>query len=179
MSAEQIIQNRQEKDRFFKSHLQSPLSPEQRENFNGLSYYDYNGELVFRLKPEIFSEKANLKMQTSTGDIRYYIRWGKVRFTVEGHEAELTLFATPGSDEFFIPFTDLTSGKETYGAGRYVEAYEDDGLIHLDFNLAYNPYCAYSPKWNCPIPPAENRLKVPIHAGEKMPEGNWVAKDDV
>jgi uncharacterized protein (DUF1684 family) len=171
-----ILDQRREKDRFFKSSPYSPLSPELQPKFNGLSYFDPNPALVFDLQPEEFAEKANVKMQTSTGDTRYYLRWGKVRFKVEGQDTELTLYLSPGDERFFVPFTDTTSGTETYGAGRYIEVERGpSGNIYLDLNNAYNPYCAYGPEWSCPIPPADNRLKVPIYAGEKIPVGEWVA----
>jgi uncharacterized protein len=170
-----LLAYRQERDRFFRIHPQSPVLPEKRDKFTGLTYYDYNADLVFDLTPEEFANKDDFKMQTSTGDVRYYQRWGKIKFDVEDQPAELTLFWSPGSDQFFIPFTDATSGSETYGAGRYLDLHRDPGgKLEVDFNRAYNPYCAYSIRWNCPIPPAENRLKVPIRAGEKTPEGDWV-----
>lgn len=175
---DQLIAFRQAKDEFFQTSPQSPLSPEQQVHFDGLRYYDYNPALVFDLKPEQFGEKAHIKMQTSTGETRSYLRWGKVTFQVEGQEASLTLYFTPGTVEFFVPFMDATSGTETYGAGRYLELERlPDGNVHLDFNIAYNPYCAYSPQWSCPIPPRENRLKVAIRVGEKKPVGDWVAPD--
>jgi uncharacterized protein (DUF1684 family) len=178
-----VQDQRRDKDRFFKASPYSPLPPQLQQKFTGLLYFDPNPVLVFDLEPEEFAEKVNVKMLTSTGDTRYYLRWGKVRFRVEGQDAELTLFLSPGDSRFFVPFTDATSGKETYGAGRYIEVEQDsDGLIHLDLNNAYNPYCAYSEPpsiaaregrepvaWSCPVPPAENRLKVPIRAGEKKP----------
>jgi len=81
----------------------------------------------------------------------------------------VTLFASPDMHELFLPFRDRTSGSETYGAGRYLEVEPPgaDGWVVVDFNLAYNPYCAYNPEWSCPIPPGENWLAVPIRAGEK------------
>ena len=83
----------------------------------------------------------------------------------------LTLYAV--GDEFFLPFVDSLAGKETYGAGRYLEPHRHgDGPFHIDFNYAYNPYCAYNERWSCPITPAENRLKVPIRAGEKLFESH-------
>jgi uncharacterized protein (DUF1684 family) len=114
-------------------------------------------------------------MQTSTGEIRSYVRWGKVTFQVDDQTAELTLYSSPGQPTFFLPFTDSTTGTESYDAGRYldVERLAGDHVL-IDFNIAYNPYCAYSAHWSCPIPPAENRLKVPICAGEMKPEGEWV-----
>jgi uncharacterized protein len=155
--------------------------------FDQLVYYDPNPDLVFDLVPEEFAEKANIRMQTSTGDTRYYQRWGTIRFSVDGHHAELTLYLSPGNDGFFVPVMDTTSGKETYGAGRYLDfERRADGRVHLDFNQAYNPYCAYNEpqslavasgreprEWSCPIPPKENRLTGPIRAGQKKPEGDW------
>ncbi len=188
---DQLLAQRQQKDEFFKSSPYSPLTPEQQARFNGLRYYDPNPALVLDLSPETFADKTDFRMQTSTGDLRYYQRWGKVRFQVEGQDTELTLYYSPGEDSFFVPFMDATSGLETYGAGRYIDASRlPDGRIHLDFNEAYSPYCAYSEPpqlataagrepqmWSCPIPPRENRMKVPIRAGEKMPEGDWVIQE--
>jgi hypothetical protein len=106
-------------------------------------------------------------MQTSTGDVQEFVRYGKLRFSVEGAEAELTVFANQHG--FFIPFVDSLAGVETYPAGRYLDPEPlDDGRFLIDFNLAYNPYCAYNELYSCPLPPAENRLKVPIRAGEKI-----------
>jgi hypothetical protein len=108
-----------------------------------------------------------VQMQTSTGDTQAYERFGRFAFSVEGQEAALTLYAS--GDGFFLPFVDSLAGRETYGAGRYLEPEElPDGRFEVDFNLAYNPYCAYNEHWSCPITPAENRLKVPIRAGERV-----------
>ncbi len=86
---------------------------------------------------------------------------------MEGQEAELTLYSN--QDGFFLPFADNLAGKETYPAGRYIEPEQlADGKFLVDFNLAYNPYCAYNDAWSCPLTPAENRLKVAIRAGEKI-----------
>jgi hypothetical protein len=185
----QLDSRRQAKDRFLKSHPQSPLTPEQRALFQGLRYFEFNPDLQFELKPEPFTDKANVKIQTTTGESRFYLRWGTVKFPVQGETVSLTLFLTPGSDEFFVLFTDATSGTESYGAGRYIEAERlPNGNIVLDFNDAYSPYCAYNepehlaqgrePRvWSCPIPPAENRLTVPIRAGEMKPVGGWLVQD--
>ncbi len=166
---------REEKDAFFKSHPQSPLMPEQKNTFTGLSYFPENPAL--RLEVEEFPEKQAIVMQTSTGDVQKYQKYGKFKFTVEGQEAELTLYA--GQHGFFLPFADALAGTETYGAGRYLEPESlGGGKFLVDFNLAYNPYCAYNENFSCPITPRENRLKVPIRAGEKLyypeepPEGH-------
>ena len=106
-------------------------------------------------------------MQTTTGTVQPHARFGKFRFQVDGQQAELTIFA--GEHGFFLPFADSLAGKETYGAGRYLEPEPlGGGKFRVDFNLAYNPYCAYDERWTCPITPPENRVRVPIRAGEKV-----------
>jgi uncharacterized protein (DUF1684 family) len=124
-------------------------------------------QLRFEAPVEVFAEKTPVTMQTSTGDEQHYVRYGRFKFQVDGQEAELTIYA--GNHGFFLPFVDSLANRETYGAGRYLEPQpliEDRFLI--DFNYAYNPYCAYNPNWSCPLTPFENRLKVPIRAGEKL-----------
>ena len=96
------------------------------------------------------------------------MRWAKIAFSVDGAPAELTVYKDASDDSLFLPFADATSGEETYGAGRYVEPEaQSDGNVLVDFNYAYNPYCAYNEAWACPITPSENRLRVTIRAGEK------------
>jgi hypothetical protein len=173
-----LADQRAEKDQFFRLHPQSPLAPDQRKAFNGLRYFEPNPALALELPIEVFPEKQSVKMLTNTGETRHYLRWGKVRFTIAGQDAELTLFGSPGDDAFFVPFTDATSGAETYSAGRYVEAHRlTDTTVLLDLNHAYNPYCAYTFGYSCPIPPAENRLAVAIRAGEKTPDDSWVVHE--
>jgi hypothetical protein len=158
---------RREKDAFFKSHPQSPLEPGQKKTFTGLDYFPENPALRLEARVEEFPTKEIVTMQTSTGDVQRYQKYGRFKFSVEGQEAELTLYANEHG--FFLPFVDSLAGSETYGAGRYLEPEPlRGGRFLVDFNLAYNPYCAYNEKWSCPIPPRENRLKVPIRAGEKL-----------
>jgi uncharacterized protein (DUF1684 family) len=114
-------------------------------------------------------------MATSTGEVRPQVRYAELRFRLGGRGLRLSGFADPHqhhAHELFVPFRGATSGRETYGAGRYLEVeleHHADGAhtTTIDFNLAYNPYCAYSPDYSCPIPPAENRLPVAITAGER------------
>ncbi len=107
-------------------------------------------------------------METSTGEAQVYDRAGVMRFSVDGEPAQVTLYRPQGENTLFLPFRDALSGKETYGAGRYLDvAPAHNGHVVVDFNYAYNPSCAYNPKYSCPLPPAENWLKVPIRAGEK------------
>jgi uncharacterized protein (DUF1684 family) len=157
---------RREKDTFFRHHPQSPLTPAQRKTFGGLRYYEPNPALVFDLVPEPFDEPEQVTFQTSTGDEQEYIRWARVSFVIDGRELGLTVFRSLDGG-FFLPFTDAGRGSETYGAGRYIEPEPaDGGRLHIDFNQAYNPYCAYNDAWSCPIPPAENHLPVHVRAGE-------------
>jgi uncharacterized protein len=163
---------RKMKDEFFSSDPHSPLTAEQQREFSGLAYFPENPDLRLKLEIEEFPEKEEVQMQTSTGSVQTYTRYGRIRFTVEGQEAELTVYRD--GHGFFIPFADGLAGQETYGAGRYLEPQAlPDGRLAIDFNLAYNPYCAYNDRYSCPLTPAENRLKVPVRAGEKIPEGDW------
>ena len=175
MDAQQLIALRAQKDNYFKSHPQSPLTPAQKEAFSGLTYYVPNPRLDLVVEVTEFEKQDDVRIQTTTGEIRWYRRYGEFSFKVGGNDARLTIFQTPHG--YFLPFVDAGAGKETYPAGRYLEPEElDDGKFHVDFNQAYSPYCAYGPKWSCPITPAENRLTAAINAGEKIPEGEWVEK---
>ena len=159
---------RKSKDEFMRHNHHSPLTDEQRRTFAGLTYYDENPDLRFSLEVREFDTREVVEMQTSTGDVASYLRWGKVAFDVDAEHVELTLYKDEGGGEIFLPFADATSGKETYGSGRYLENQTPpDGRIRLDFNYAYSPYCAYNEDWSCPLTPFENRLRVPIRAGEK------------
>ena len=168
---------RADKDAFFREHPQSPLSPEQREAFEHLEYFPESPDLVIRARLETDGVDLDetIVMQTTTGGQQTYRRAGYVRFEVDGEPARVTLFAAPDLHELFLPFRDSTSGRETYGAGRYleVEPASLDGTVEIDFNYAYNPYCAYNPNWSCPIPPGENWLSVPIRAGERSFPGAY------
>ena len=158
---------RREKDQFFGLDPQSPLTPDQKRAFHGLSYFPENVDLRLEVWVEPYPKEDIIQMQTSTGSVQRYTRYGKFKFVVDGHTVELTLYATP--DGFFLPFADSLAGTDTYGAGRYLEPeYLSGDRFVVDFNLAYNPYCAYNDRWTCPITPLENRLKVPIQAGEKL-----------
>ena len=160
-----LEQFREEKDAFFMHDHHSPLDNGQRERFHGLNYFPANPNLRLQVDVDRFPEGDQIKIQTNTGDVQSYNRFGRFRFSVDGDSAELTVFQNEHG--FFMPFADSLAGQETFGAGRYLEPeLLSDGRLLVDFNLAYNPYCAYNANWSCPITPAENRLKVPIQAGE-------------
>ena len=158
---------RREKDEFFGRHPQSPLTPEQKRGFIGLHYFPENDALRLEVQAEPLVDQQPMQMQTSTGGVQTYVRHARFKFQEEGQEAELTIYQNENG--YFLPFADSLAGEETYPAGRYLEPESLPGNRFLvDFNLAYNPNGAYNEMWSCPITPAENRLKVPIRAGEKL-----------
>ncbi|MBZ0281538.1 MAG: DUF1684 domain-containing protein [Anaerolineae bacterium] len=175
LNEQQIQMTRRQKNQFYKTSPQSPLTPEQQDAFDGLTYYDYNPALQLTVKIEPFADGKFVPIQTTTGDVRQYKRYGRFSFTVDGQETELTLYEADYG--FFLPFVDAGAGTETYPAGRYLEPeYLGDNRFEIDFNQAYNPYCAYNEGWSCPITPAENRVKDAIRAGEKLPTGEWMGQ---
>ncbi len=166
-----LLDHRHQKDEAFAHSPQSPIPPEDRPGFAGLDYFDPNPDLAFTLDVTP-GDGAELTIATTDGRERTYRRAGAVRFAVDGQEAELTLYAT-GHPGYFVPFRDATSGKESYGAGRYLDLEPNaDGTVTLDFNYAYNPFCAYDEAYSCPLPPGENWLRVPIRAGERTYPGS-------
>ncbi len=164
---------RKQKDKFFHESEDSPILHEERHHFQGLNYYPI--DLAYRVDATLVPEAhpGIFKVQTTTGDYKEYTRLGRLEFELNGQQVRLTAFLPP-SDEplhgnrLFVPFRDKTSGKETYGAGRYIDLNKRaSDKYTLDFNRAYNPYCAYSPYYSCPLPPGENNLAIEIRAGEK------------
>lgn len=164
-----VLKFRENKDLSFRSVTRSPLPDSLRRAFNKLAYYaparDY--EITAAFTPQERAAPVAMPMTTGTQE-PYYVK-GTASFELAGQTHTLTLFQKAGttSDTLFIPFTDQTNGFETYGGGRYLDAVPNGKTIVLDFNKAYSPFCAYNPEFACPMPPAENRLKVKIPAGEK------------
>lgn len=121
-------------------------------------------------------DTTGFTMKTSANTFKHYFKYGKLLFTIAGKEFQLFVYQSKDlmkteryKDYLFVPFTDLTTGDQSYGSGRYLEFYKQDiqnDRLQLDFNKAYNPYCAYSPDYKCPIPPKENALPVAVKAGE-------------
>jgi uncharacterized protein (DUF1684 family) len=170
---------RAEKDAFFKSSVNSPVPAEEREAFEGIPYYPVNVDLVFEgltLEPYAGDEPSSFEIPTSDNRLRPAHRAGTFSFEFNGLPLHLTGYVLDGSHadgSVFVPFLDATSGHETYGAGRYLDLEpDDDGTYAIDFNLAYHPSCVYSPRFSCPLTPAENRLPVRIEAGERLAEGS-------
>ncbi len=161
----ELAEFRHQKDDFFRSP-DSPLTLDQRPGFTGLKYWPENPALRLEVPLDANVDHDFVMMQTSTGSQKRYTRVGKIHFTANGQPGELFLY----KDEhgLFLPFRDGTSGQESYGAGRYLEPEEvRDTVVRVDFNLAYNPYCAYNEMFSCPLPPRENWTEVRIEAGEK------------
>lgn len=163
----QIESHRAEKDKFFGKHPQSPLNHHVQAKFNGLDYYPVDEKFYFELPLQEYDDVEVFEMDTSTGDIREYARIGYLEFDIDGEKSKINVYKPIQGDHYFVPFRDKTSGKETYGAGRYLDPQVHDGNFILDFNQAYNPFCAYNENYTCPLPPVENWLDIPIYAGEK------------
>ncbi|MDW8211648.1 MAG: DUF1684 domain-containing protein [Cytophagales bacterium] len=168
-----LQQERREKDAFFKQDEHSPIPPELRGKFKGLNYFPIDP--AYRIKADLIpipsSDTGAVVLKTTTGEDRLMYRYAIARFQLNGKEHQLTIFVSTQSPKvLFIPFKDLTNGRETYPTGRYLDlplsGKSRHSAIMLDFNKAYNPYCAYSELYSCPIPPPENHLSVAIKAGE-------------
>lgn len=172
----QVRQARQQKDQAFRTTAASPIAAGQRATFAGLRYYkpDAAYRVVGRLTRLAVPTPEPLAL-TSAGPPDAYLRWGMAEFELGGRLQKLALLQRQGlganANELFVPFTDPTNGQQTYGAGRYLDLplpTADAAEITLDFNGAYNPFCAYSHEYSCPKPPADNRLTVPVLAGEQQ-----------
>jgi uncharacterized protein len=164
---------RERRDTFFREHEQSPLTDPQKGIFKGLSYFPHNDALSFILELDREGEGIGdeVTIGTMTGEPKQYARAGRVHFEVEGEPVTLTVYQDKTSGKFFLPFRDATAGNECYSVGRYLDPkVRPDGRLVVDFNMAYNPYCAYNLGWSCAIPPMENRINVPIRAGEILPD---------
>lgn len=154
------------------------LNLDEIDHFEGLAYFEVDSN--YRMIAIFTKNKGKrFKMPTSTDREPIYRRYGYFDFLIDGKTQRLTVYQNMAlrkqkdyKNYLFIPFRDATSGKESYGGGRYLDVQIPIGkTIILDFNLVYNPYCVYSHRYSCPIPPEENTLTVPIRAGEKVPVG--------
>jgi len=169
-----IEKERKIKDRFFRSRYPgSPIPFEERAEFKGLNYFPPDPVYRFELELHEHEEKKLVKIAYTKGREQDFLRWGEFRFKFGNKEQVIQAYKSATEKErLFIPFSDATSGQETYGGGRYLDLEPDkdqtaDGKWILDFNRAYNPWCVYSKDYTCPIVPSENWLEVPIKAGEK------------
>jgi uncharacterized protein (DUF1684 family) len=169
--AQTLATARAHKDDAFRKQPNEPIPPAQVDPFLPLSYFppDQDSQVPASFKPS--TSRTPVKIPTSTGKLRDMEVVGTLEFTLKGQKfamLALTEADTP-PDRLFVPFTDATSGTETYGAGRYLEIERSaTGIYVVDFNLAFHPFCYYNSNYDCPYPPAQNRLTIPIRAGEKM-----------
>jgi len=168
--AAKIAAERAGKDEMFRTGgKESPILPTEVDTFLPLAYFPIDESYAVPAQLMPANQRIRLSMPTSTGKLREMARVGKLQFTFKGQPLELTAFVEDGSRQLFVPFSDLTSGTETYQAGRYMNLDPTPtGIYIVDFNIAYHPYCYYNAQYDCPFPPAENRLTVPVRAGERL-----------
>jgi uncharacterized protein (DUF1684 family) len=161
---------REEKDHFFRASHDSPLPHGEASSFAGLKYFDPNSKLRFEARLKRHANPEAVMMPTSKGTKQLYNRVGYFDLTIDEESVRVNAYQSADRNDLslFIPFRDATSGKESYGAARYLDMeVEHDDLYVVDFNYAYNPYCAYSEDYICPLPPRENWLAATIRAGER------------
>lgn len=159
----------------FKDALKSPLTDKDRKKFRALDFFKLDSTYVVTAKLKRTPDEKPFKMATTTDRQPEYVKYGELSFTVKGVECKLNVYQnieyvkqTGKEDSLFLPFLDVTNGDGSYGGGRYLDVSVPEGdTMVLDFNKAYNPYCAYSPRYSCPIVPLENSLDVKIEAGVK------------
>jgi len=167
--SQKLLDFRKQKDHYFRTSPDSPIA--NKENFKGLIYFEPTSD--FKVKANLTLLNDTLPFFLSKNDARKskYVRYAIATFMLNNQQYNLTLLKLEGkidNNVLFIPFSDKTNGGETYEGGRYLDVrLKNENSIVLDFNLAYNPYCAYNYKYSCPIPPRENVLSISIEAGEK------------
>lgn len=166
-----VYKARKEKNDAFRRAKDSPLSEEQRNTFDSLRYFAPDKAFRVEARVEQFAQPETVQLPMTDGKAESYQRWGKASFKLGGAPQQLVLLLKTSEKDgkLFVAFTDKTNGFTTYGGGRYLDAprpAEGEDDITLDFNEAYNPYCAYGSAFACPVPPRENRLAVEVRAGE-------------
>ena len=160
------------KDESFKNDPDSPVPADKKATLIPLAYFPIDESYAVPASLEPSADRSQIQVPTSIGKLRNLERVGALKFSIKGQSLRLTAFRdleSQDANRLFVPFSDVTSGTETYPAGRYMELDPTPtGIYVVDFNIAYPPYCYYSPEYDCPFPPKENRLALPIRAGEKM-----------
>ena len=160
-------------NRYFANVATSPLTKEDLESFKGLDYFEIDKKYRIEARIELTPNSPLFDMPTTIERVSLYKTYGIARFKLNGQTIELNIYQETSpekgfSDYLFLPFNDRTNGKETYGGGRYIDLelpLEQSKTFIIDFNKAYNPYCAYNPNYSCPIPPKENDIELEIRAG--------------
>ena len=163
------IQNiRKDKDTFLKTDKESPI--ENKAEFKGLKYFEVNSDFKVLAKLDILTTGQKINIAMTGGLTEEYEAFANAIFEINGQKCALKIFKAE-NDKLFLPFKDLTTNKETYGSGRYLDLdikTIKDGQIEIDFNRCYHPYCAYNHTYTCPVPPAENLVNVAVKAGERL-----------
>ena len=161
------------REQYMRADADSPVPPEKRDLLLPLRYYATDASYVVPAELKVANQRPVFEMPTSTGTIRKMQLVGSLQFALQGQPMSLGAFVEDGVTEIttlFVPFADMTTGNETYPAGRYLDLHPTStGFYLIDFNKAYNPSCAFSDAYECPYPPPSNRLKIAIRAGEKAP----------
>jgi uncharacterized protein (DUF1684 family) len=164
----------------FQDSLESPLKENDRLSFSHLEFFELKLEYAVLAKIEVIDSAKPFMMSTTTGRKAIYQKYARAHFTLKGEEHFLYLYQSHRllqkggyEDYLFLPFTDLSNGSESYGGGRFIDLRipAGDSLL-IDFNKAYNPYCAYNSRYSCPIPPKENHLNIKALAGTKAPQAH-------
>ncbi len=159
---------------------ESPLDEKDLKKFDGLDFFEIDAEYIVEAEFVRTPAEPPFVMKTSTDRLPVYVKYGELYFTLKGKDLKLNVYQNQELvkdpeyfDYLFLPFTDQTNGKNTYGGGRYIDLrIPQSNRVTLDFNQAYNPYCAYSGKYSCPVPPEENDLAIEISAGIKAFDKN-------
>lgn len=176
--ADQIAKHRETYKQDFIKDQRSPLKKNDLQNL-----HFYEADIAYKISAdvEILKNEKVFKMPTFNGSSSDYYKYAHVNFVLNDKKIQMTLYRSVSlstnpvyKDHLFLPFTDETNNKETYGGGRYIDLDAKeivDNHIEIDFNKAYNPYCAYSEGYRCPVPPEENDLQLAVKAGEKLYTG--------
>ena len=174
----EIEKHREDYRQAFLNETRSPLK---QQDLINLSFYEPDSNYVVTATIKMLTDEQPFLMPTHSGKPQQYIRYAHVKFNLNGKPQQMTIYKSIAlaqlanfKDYLFLPFTDATNGKETYSGGRYIDLNAKDintDVIKIDFNKAYNPYCAYSDGYQCPKPPSENTIKQDVNAGEKAFSG--------
>jgi len=170
---QKVERERAEKINYLKNNADSPFKTQGGAPFKVPTYFEPDINFSIEASLTVNSIKEPFALATTSGQSDQYYIYGYADFTIDGQSQRLMLLepqSHPDPDYLFLPFADGTSGNETYGGGRFLDLKKSrvPGVIEIDFNLAYNPYCAYNPNYVCPLPPAQNVLTVGVKAGEKI-----------
>jgi uncharacterized protein (DUF1684 family) len=160
----------------YKDATTSPLKDKDRKGFEGLDFFKFDSIYIVKASFKRTPNETSFKMKTTTERLPEYVKYGELTFSLRGETFFLNIYQNQSlkekdgfEDYLFLPFLDETNGVESYGGGRYIDArIPESNTVIIDFNKAYNPYCAYNDKYSCPLVPRENYLKTKIEAGVKV-----------